>query len=121
MTPPPAGDAPRYPPMNPVDERLWATVVHVCGIFFGVLSPLIGFLVLKDRGPFVRAHTKTALNFQITLALADILGWILVFVFIGVLILVAAWIVNIVFCIIAAAKANRGEWYTYVLAIGFVR
>ena len=31
--------------------------------------------MLKDRGPFVRAHTATALNFQITIALAFFGGW----------------------------------------------
>jgi hypothetical protein len=39
--------------MNPSDEKLWATLVHVGGIFY-FLPSLIGYLVLKDRGPFVR-------------------------------------------------------------------
>lgn len=70
MTTPPY-QPPQYPaapqPMNPADERLWATLVHVGGIFFNFVPALIGYLVLKDRGPFVRAHTATALNFQLTL------------------------------------------------------
>ena len=32
----------------------------------------------------------------------------------------AAYVLNIVFCIIAAVKANRGDWYKYPLTIAFV-
>lgn len=119
-TPPPAQPYQPTPQMNPADERLWATLVHVGGIFFGFIPALIGFLVLKDRGPFVREHTATALNFQITLAIASVVGWVLIWVAIGVLILAAVWVVNIVFSIIAAVKANAGQPYVYPLAIRFV-
>lgn len=106
--------------MNPSDEKLWATLINLGGLFFGFLAPLIGFLVLKDRGPFVRAHSATALNFQLTLLIAYFAGTILSIVFIGIFILIAAYILNIVFCIVAAVKANSGEWYQYPLAIKFV-
>jgi uncharacterized Tic20 family protein len=107
--------------MSASDEKLWATLVHLGGLFFGFLAPLVGYLVLKDRGPFVRAHTATALNFQLTLLIAYLVGGILTIVFIGFLILFAAYVLNIVFCIIAALKANKGEWYTYPLTIPFLR
>ncbi|WP_137846430.1 DUF4870 domain-containing protein [Microbacterium sp. 2FI] len=106
--------------MSPSDEKLWSTLVHVGGLFFSFLPALIGYLVLKDRGPFVRAHTATALNFQLTLIIAYIVGTILTFVIIGIFILIAAYVLNIVFCIIAAVKANKGEWYEYPLTIKFI-
>jgi uncharacterized Tic20 family protein len=106
--------------MSPADEKMWATLVHIGGIFFQFLPALIGYLVLKDRGPFVRAHTATALNFQLTLLIAYVVGSILTFVGIGVIVLLAAWVLNIVFSIIAAVKANRGEWYKYPLTITFL-
>ncbi|MRH28632.1 DUF4870 domain-containing protein [Microbacterium sp. SYP-A9085] len=107
--------------MNPADEKLWATLVHVGGIFFEFLPALIGYLVLKDRGPFVNAHTKTALNFQLTLLIAEVVGWITALILIGIIILIAVYVVRIVFSIIAAVKANRGEFYTYPLAISFIK
>ncbi len=107
--------------MNPGDEKLWATLVHIGGIFFSFLPALIGYLVLKDRGPFVRAHSATALNFQITIAIAFAVGGILSVVGIGLLIILAAWVVDLVFSIVAAVRANQGQWYTYPLAITFVR
>ncbi|RKS92823.1 hypothetical protein DEU37_0213 [Microbacterium sp. AG790] len=106
-------------PMNPSDEKMWATLVHVGGIFY-FLPSLIGYLVLKDRGPFVRAHTAAALNFQLTMLIASLVGTVLSIIGIGLVILLAVYVVNIVFSIIAAVKASRGEWYTYPLSISFV-
>ena len=91
-------------PLSPSDERLWATLIHVGGIFFGFLVPLIGYLVLKDRGPLVRQHSATALNFQLTVLIAYL----------------AVWVYSIVFAIIAAVAANKGEGYKYPLAIPFI-
>jgi uncharacterized Tic20 family protein len=106
--------------LSPADEKLWATLVQVGGILFNWIPALIGYLVLKDRGPFVRAHTATALNFQITIFIAYVVGGILIIVGIGLLIVLAVWVLNIVFSIIAAVKANQGEFYTYPIAIKFV-
>ncbi|MET2010979.1 DUF4870 domain-containing protein [Microbacterium chocolatum] len=117
--PPPAGASPSAA-LSPADERLWSTLVHLGGLFFGFLAPLIGYLILKDRGPFVRAHTATALNFQLTLIIAYVVGGILSIVVIGLFVILAAYVLNIVFCIIAAVKAHRGEWYRYPLTIPFL-
>ncbi len=108
-------------PMSPSDEKLWATLVHVGGIFFNILPALIGYLVLKDRGPLIRQHTTTALNFQLTMLLASVVGGILVLVVVGFLILLAVSVVIIIFSIIAAMAANRGEYYEYPLAIKFIK
>lgn len=107
-------------PLSPSDEKLWATLIHVGGILFGFLPALIGYVVLKDRGPFIRQHTATALNFQITLVIAYFAGMILSLIFIGFLVLLAAWVLSIVFSILAAVAANNGQSYTYPLAIPFV-
>lgn len=114
---PPFSGAPQ--PMNPSDEKMWATLVHIGGIFY-FLPSLIGYLVLKDRGPFVRAHTAAALNFQLTMLIASFVGSVLIVIGIGILVLIAVYVVSIVFSIIAAVHANRGEWYTYPLSIRFV-
>ncbi|MEA9985335.1 DUF4870 domain-containing protein [Subtercola sp. RTI3] len=123
--PPPSGPAGYavQPPLSPSDQRLWATLIHVGGIIFGFLPALIGYLVLKDRGEFIRDHTKTALNFQITLLIAYVIGSILSIVIIGVVVLIAAGIISIIFSIMAALAANKGELYVYPkwCAIQFVK
>lgn len=107
--------------MNPADEKLWATLVHVGGIFFGFIPALIGFLVLANRGPFVRGHTATALNFQLTMIIASAIGWITSWLIVGIFVLIAVSIVIIVLSIIAAVAANRGEAYLYPLTIPFIK
>ncbi len=106
--------------MSPADQRLWATLTHIGGILFNWLAPLIAYLVLKDRGAFVRAHTATALNFQLTLLIAYIVGIVLSLLLIGYLVIFAAWVLSIIFGIMAAIAANKGEFYTYPLSIKFV-
>jgi hypothetical protein len=108
-------------PLSPSDEKLWATLIHVGGILFGFLPAVIGYIVLKDRGPFIRQHSATALNFQITLVIAYVAGTVLSIIFIGVFILLAAWVLSIIFSILAAVAANNGQYYTYPLSIPFVK
>jgi len=123
MSLPPQNPYTAVQPMNPSDERLWATLIHLGGIILYFLSPLIGLLVLGPRGPFVRAHAVEALNFQISILIYYVA---LIFVSIitlgiGALLYVPLGILALVFMIMAAVAANRGEYYKYPLTITFVR
>ena len=53
------------------------------GTFLSFLVPLVIYLVFKDRDPFVRHHSATALNFHIILAIAYVVSDVLVLVLIG--------------------------------------
>ncbi|WP_375387862.1 DUF4870 domain-containing protein [uncultured Amnibacterium sp.] len=108
-------------PLSPSDERMWATLVHVGGIVIGFISPLLGYLLLKDRSAFVGENSKNALNFQITILIAYVVGGILTLVLIGGLVLLAAWIVNIIFSIMGALAANKGQVYKYPLTIPIIK
>jgi len=107
--------------MSPEDQRLWATLTHIGGIFFNFVAPLVAYLVLRDRGGFIREHTRVALNFHITMAIAYAVGSILSIVIIGGFVILAAAILSIVFGIMAAVAANRGEFYRYPLSIEFIK
>ncbi|MFC0678234.1 DUF4870 domain-containing protein [Lysobacter korlensis] len=119
--PPPQTPYSTVQPLSPSDEKLWSTLTHIGGIFFSVLAPLITYLVFKDRGAFVRHHTAQALNFQITLLIAYVVSSILFFVIIGFFLIVVVAIIGIVFPILAAVAANKGEWYRYPVAIPMVK
>jgi uncharacterized Tic20 family protein len=119
--PPPQTPYATTQPLSPSDEKLWSTLTHIGGIFFGFLAPLITYLVFKDRGAFVRHHTAQALNFQLTLLIAYIVCSILFFVIIGFFLIAAVAIVAIVFPILAAVASNKGEWYRYPLTIPFLK
>ena len=108
-------------PMSPADEKLWATLIHIGGVFFYFLPSLIGYLLLRDRGPFIRGHSATALNFQLTMLLGYAVGGITTIIGIGLVVLLVVPILVIVFSIIAAVAANRGETYSYPLSIAFIK
>lgn len=122
---PGAGPQPSYQqpvqPMRPEDEKLWATLIHLGGILFAFVPALVGYLVLKDRGPFIREHTRVALNFQITVAIAYVVSAILSVIVIGGILALAVGVIAIVFSIIAAVAANRGQWYKYPMTIEFIK
>jgi len=109
-----------FTPLTPSDEKLWAALIQIGGIGSGFIVPLLGLLLLGKRGPFVREHAVAALNWQITLVLIYFVSTILFIVVIGYLLFFAAFVLSIVFGIIAAQHAHRGQLYTYPLAIRFV-
>jgi uncharacterized Tic20 family protein len=119
MSQPPAYQPPS--PLSPADQRLWATLVHAGGIFFGILPSLIGYLVLKDRGDFVKEHTRIALNFHINVLIAAMICTLLSLILIGVFGLLVLGIVVVVCSILAAIAANNGQYYQYPLSYQFVR
>lgn len=122
-------------PLSDSDARLWATLTHVSALvgivagagFVGWLGPLIIYVVFKDRSAFVVEHAKTTLNFQITMFIAVAASWLLAAVtlfllfFVPILVSIAVGIVVIVFSIIAAIAANRGQSYRYPLTIPFIK
>lgn len=116
----PAGWTPPQP-LSPEDQRLWATLTHVGAIFFSLLVPIVAYLVLRDRGQFIREHTRQALNFHITAAIAGFLSGLLTIVLIGLVLLPIIGVLVIVFSIMAAIAANQGRFYKYPLAIEFIK
>lgn len=104
--------------LSPEAEKLWAVALHLLAIPFEFLAPLIGYFILKDKGPFVSHHAKESLNFGITVVLAAI---VLAISIIGLLFIWSLPIVWIVFRLIAAFKAGQGEFYKIPIAIKFIK
>ncbi len=120
--PPQAGYPPTIPsagfgpqPVNPSDERLWATMAHAGALVAGFVAPLVIYLVYKDRSPFIRRHAAQALNFHIMMLLGLMVTWVLMFVVIGVLLLPLIVLAALIVPIVAAVAANRGEEFSYPL------
>ena len=94
-------------------------IAHILGIVIGFVGPLIIYLTAKDK-PFAYSQSKEALNFQITVLIGWIAAGILSFVGIGFLLYGAIWVINLIFCIMAAMAASKGEDYKYPFAIRLV-
>lgn len=132
--PPPTPEQPQQPAGQPVgaqpvaaqplsdnDARLWVTLAHVGTILFGFVPALIVWLIGKDRSKFVNDEAKEALNFAIFLTIIYVVGWILSLILIGFLVLLAGFIMSLVFCIQGAMAANKGQSYRYPLSVRLVK
>lgn len=102
------------------DEKNIAVVTHITGIFFSIFPGLIVWLLKKDDSPYISDQAREALNFQITLLIAYLVAGILVFILIGFLLIFLIWLANIVFSILAAFAASKGESYRYPLSLRLI-
>jgi hypothetical protein len=110
------------------DARMWAMICHLAAlaglvvpVVGCIIGPLIVWQVKKEEFPFVDEQGKEAVNFQISMLIYGIVAGLLCFVCIGVVLLPAVAIFDIVFLLIAAVKANNGEHYRYPLTIRFIK
>ncbi|WP_460937285.1 DUF4870 domain-containing protein [Spirosoma humi] len=85
-----------------------------------VIAPLVIWQIQKERSAFVDYHGKEAVNFQITMAIAAAVSFLLMILVIGVFLLFIVGVVWLVFTIIASVKANNGEYYRYPLTFRFI-
>ncbi len=102
------------------DPKTIAALIHVSGIFFGFIGPLVGYLVYP-QDQFIREHSRNALNFQLTLLIGFVISAVLIFVVIGIFLIIGIMIAAVVLHIIAAIEASKGNSYTYPLTIEFIK
>ncbi|GLK87132.1 DUF4870 domain-containing protein [Pseudomonas turukhanskensis] len=101
------------------EARQWAMFCHFAAFlgmifpFGNLLGPLIVWQLKKETSSFVDDQGKEALNFQITVAVAMLVCFLLMFVFIGIILIWVVGIAALVLTIIAGIKANEGKAYRY--------
>jgi uncharacterized Tic20 family protein len=110
-----------YWPMDDIgkDERMWAMFCHLSS-FAHIFGPLIIWLIKREEMPLVDDQGREALNFQISITIYALICVPFMFVLIGIPMLFALAIFNIVVTIMAAIKANEGYEYRYPLCIRFL-
>ena len=141
--PPPAAAPAPAAPLSEADDKLWASLAHLGGIFY-ILPSLLIYLILKDRGAKVRVEAKEALNWQITFLGAWIAIWIVVGILSTIITIATSssysaaiagagivgllgflpgilWVVNVVFSIIGFVRVNGGGSYRYPFALRHVK
>ncbi|HEV7740830.1 MAG TPA: DUF4870 domain-containing protein [Pseudolysinimonas sp.] len=117
-------------PLSEAEDKQWAGFAHLGGIL-GFLPSLIIWLIFKDRGPKTNVEAKEALNFQITVAIAQvavfIINAILTAVTLGFwgliawLLPLAVYVISLIWSIIGFQKVNAGGSYRYPIAIRFIK
>lgn len=110
------------------EERNWAMLCHLAALamyvappFGHVIGPLVVWLIKREEFPFVDEQGKEALNFQISMTIYFFLAGFMILVVIGIVILPALFVVQIVFIIIAAVKASDGVSYQYPFTIRLIK
>ena len=91
--------------------------------FFGFLAPLAIYLISLRRSRWLRAHAAQAINVWLTGILYDLSALIIGAVFmldsprvalaVVVPLVIALWLTTLAFLVRAAARASRGETYTF--------
>src|SRR5215470_7499533 len=104
------------------NERTWGMLAHLAALA-GLLIPLLGnvvgpllvYISRADQSPFIAAHAREALNFNITVSLAAVACALLMLVFVGFLLGSALFIAWLVMTLVAAIRASEGATYRYPL------
>jgi hypothetical protein len=109
------------------EERQWAMFTHLSALagfvipFGNIIGPLVLWQIKKDQSAYIDYHGKEAVNFQISMTIYLAISFILVFVLVGILLLAVLGILTIVFLVIAAIKANEGDYYVYPITMRFIK
>jgi uncharacterized Tic20 family protein len=128
-----AGTQLGYGPKGPSDDQLLALLAYLLTFVASLIAPLIIYLVKMNESRYVRFHAAQSLNMGITAVIYSFSG-----VLIGIVLAIAthglalilliplfiAFVVaHLVYLIIAAVAANRGELYRVptVLCLPLVR
>ena len=144
----PAG--PVYGDLWHPEERNWSMLVHLSALSSfltsgagGILGPLVVWLIFRGKSDMVNYHGKKALNFQISFLIYFIILFIAMIplfivgsiagekdeiaagfwapLILLIIAMIALGIVSLVWTIVAAVRASRGDPPGYILAIPFLR
>jgi len=113
-----------YPPSTPTsDERTLAVLAHILSIVpgIGIFGPLIIYLIRRDGPAFVTENAKESLNFQITVYVFYVIGWLLMWIGIGLLILGGLWFVNLILVIVASVQVSENKIYRYPFNLRLIK
>lgn len=113
--------------INPLDtheptslERNIVTFTHLGGTVFSFIPALAVWALKKDESPYIEEQAREALNFQITVLMAQFAASVLYIILIGYALAGLVWLVNVVFCILAAISTSKGENYNYPIALRLI-
>ena len=125
-------DVPQWSGPKPEQERAYGTLCHLLALIYlvtfvpltNIIGPLILWALKKDEMPFVEDQGRESLNFQLTVAAAEILCVPLCLLFLplkgAAIVLGAIRLFNVAFVIIASVKAYRGDVYRYPVCVRFI-
>ena len=106
-----------------MEHKVFLTLMHVSQLagyvipLAGLVLPVLMWAMNKDSSEEIDRHGKVILNWMITVLIASAVCFVLTFILIGALGFMILGVVNLIFVIIGAAKANQGELWVYPFSI----
>ena len=108
-------------------ENSYLLLMHLSQFFgfiipgLGFAAPIIMWLLNKDNSAKTDQHGKNIVNFMISMFIYYAVACVLFLILIGIPLLVLLGIMQFIFIILAALKANNGEYWEYPLSIKFIK
>lgn len=102
------------------DSKNLALLCWLGSTLLAFIPGLVFYLVKKDDA-YVQDQAKEALNWGITFTLILLVGYALVFILIGILVVPAAWLCHIVFCVMGAVAVSDGKPFRVPFALRLIK
>lgn len=102
------------------DAKNMALLAWVGTLFFGFISGLV-FYLLKTDDAYIRDQSKESLNWSITTIIGYAAAGLLSAVVIGLALFPIIGICHLVFCIMGAIAASKGESFRVPFAIRLIK
>lgn len=109
------------------EQRTWAMLCHLSALagfiipMGSLIGPLVVWFVKKEEMPLVAEHGLKSINFQITMLIAYIICFILMFAVIGVILLPVVAIFSFIMVVVGAIKANDGKPFSYPFSLNLIK
>jgi len=87
----------------------------------GFVLPVVMWAVNKDKNAEIDRHGKATLNWMISLIIYLFISFLLWIFIIGIFGFIILLFLNLVFAVVAAAKANDGKLWIYPMSIQFFK
>ena len=124
--PPPSGSDPVAKDKN---ENTLGIICHLLSFaqfvlvvpFGNIIGPLVLWLIKRADSPYLDAHGKEVVNFNLSWAIYGVVAGLSCFILIGFVIVPVLAIAWIVFVILGAVKASEGKLYRYPLTIRMIK
>jgi uncharacterized Tic20 family protein len=104
-------------------EETWCILMHLSQLLvisgLGIVVPIVMWAISKDQSELARRHGNRMMNWLLSSLIYVAAAGLLSFILIGFPLLVLILLLDFVFPIIAAYKANQGILWSYPLAIRF--
>lgn len=102
------------------ESKNTALLIWIGTFFLFFIPSLIVYLVKKDDA-YILDQSKEALNWSITAFIVYVVGLITTVILIGLVILLILGICHLVFCIMGAVGASKGDTFRVPFAVRLIK